>query len=208
MKAVKIFDNVQNYINRNHNLYMMWGGLFAGLFFFLYMPLALYNVAVDQLEEEQRANAALVAQVDSMNNRMQFLELSYDKKVKVMREVECLAKNIYFEAGSEPYNGKLAVAQVTVNRAQSGDFPHSICGVVYQKTNSTCQFSWVCEGKNHPGNNASWKESVKIAESILINKRRYDVVGQAKYFHATYVAPAWSETKSLVRQIGNHIFYR
>ena len=35
------------------------------------------------------------------------------------RQLSCLARNIYFEAGSEPFEGKVAVAQVTLNRADS-----------------------------------------------------------------------------------------
>ena len=208
MKAVKIFDNVQDYINHNHTFLMRWGGLLTGIFFCLYVPFNFHNVEIEQLEAQQRANEVLAAEVQEMSNRIQFLELSYDAKMKVMKEVECLAKNIYFEAGSEPYDGKLAVAQVTMNRSKSDDFPHSVCGVVYQKTNTTCQFSWVCENKGRPANGSTWRESLKIAENILVNKKRYNVVGQAKYFHATYVDPSWSESKLVVAQIGNHIFYR
>lgn len=207
MKAVQILDNVEKYFDKNHNLFIKFGSLFAGIFFLLYVPLTMHFRMVDKLDDERRVNTFLLAEMDDMNNRMEFLELSYDKKQKVMREVECLAKNIYFEAGGEPYAGKLAVAQVTMNRVKSRDYPRSVCGVVYQKTNGTCQFSWVCEGKGRPGNNASWKESLKIAENILIKKKSYNVVGQAKFFHASYVDPAWSETKRMVKQIGNHIFY-
>ena len=49
------------------------------------------------------------------------------------RQLDCLAKNIYHEAASEPFEGKVAVAQVTMNRAESGKFPRDVCGVVYQK---------------------------------------------------------------------------
>lgn len=45
----------------------------------------------------------------------------------------CLAKNIYYEAGLEDREGKVAVAQVTLNRTQSGKFPDTVCGVVNQK---------------------------------------------------------------------------
>ena len=66
------------------------------------------------------------------------------------KEVNCLAKNVYYEAGLESYEGQVAVAQVTVNRVEDGKFPTSICGVVHQKTRvpsgrTVCQFSWVCD---------------------------------------------------------------
>jgi spore germination cell wall hydrolase CwlJ-like protein len=207
MKAVETFNRIEAYFDRNHNLFIKFGGLFAALFFFLYVPFAMHFQTMHKLEAEQERNIFLMAQMDDMNSRMEFLELSYDKKQKVMREVECLAKNIYYEAGSEPYNGKLAVAQVTMNRVKSNQFPRTVCGVVYQKTKGICQFSWVCQDGLQPRIGQAWKESLKIAENILINKRSYNVVGGAKYFHATYVDPTWSNTKRMVAQIGNHIFY-
>lgn len=207
MKAVEILDRIEAYFDKNHNLFIKFGGLFVALFFFLYVPFAMHFETMHKLEAEQERNIFLMAQMEDMNSRMEFLELSYDKKQKVMREVECLAKNIYYEAGSEPREGKLAVAQVTMNRVKSNQFPRTVCGVVYQKTKGVCQFSWVCENDLHPRRGDAWKESIKIAENILINKRSYNVVGQAKFFHATYVDPAWSNTKKVVKQIGNHIFY-
>lgn len=207
MNAVNVLHNIEKYFERNHSLFIKFGSLFAGIFFFLYIPFSMHFKMVDKLEQEQKVNSFLITKMINMNTRMEFLELSYEKKQKVMQEVECLAKNIYFEAGSEPYVGKLAVAQVTMNRVKNKNYPRSVCGVVYQKQRGVCQFSWVCEGKGNPQNNRTWRESLEIAESILINKKQYDVVGQSLHFHASYVNPAWSETKRLVKQIGNHIFY-
>ena len=53
-------------------------------------------------------------------------------------EIDCLTKNIYYEAGAEPIAGQIAVAQVTINRTGDKRFPNTICGVVHQKTRSTC----------------------------------------------------------------------
>ena len=47
------------------------------------------------------------------------------------RQLGCLAKNIYHEAGNEPFEGKVAVAQVTLNRASSDKFPDDVCKVIY-----------------------------------------------------------------------------
>ena len=75
-------------------------------------------------------------------------------------EAVCLAKNIYFEAGNQPLAGKVAVAQVVLNRMEHSAYPKDICGVVYQakwKENwkgtmlpvrNQCQFSWFCDGKS------------------------------------------------------------
>jgi len=207
MNAVNILRNVENYFDRNHNFYMLWGGLFAALFFGLFVPYNMYSRAMVQLETQQNANVILAAQILDMNTRMEFLELSFDGKQKVMREVECLARNIYFEARGEPRAGKIAVAEVTMNRVKSNQFPKTVCAVVHQKHKNICQFSWVCEGKRSVRNNNAWRESQRIAESILISKKRYGIIGNAKYFHATYVNPKWADESRMIAQIGNHIFY-
>ena len=63
-----------------------------------------------------------------------------------IRQLECLAINIYREAGYEPFEGKVAVAQVTMNRVLHEEFPSDVCQVVYQKNifyqRLVCQFSW------------------------------------------------------------------
>jgi len=38
------------------------------------------------------------------------------------QQMQCLTQNIYWEAASEPFEGKVAVAQVTMNRMNSGSF--------------------------------------------------------------------------------------
>ena len=50
------------------------------------------------------------------------------------KDVDCLAKNIYYEAGMEPEEGKVAVAMVTINRVRDGRFGKSVCSVVDQRT--------------------------------------------------------------------------
>jgi spore germination cell wall hydrolase CwlJ-like protein len=211
MNAVDILHNVEKYFDRNHNLFCMWGGLFSLIFFGIFIPyrmLAIQEANLNaQLSAYQTQNSYLATQVNDMSHEMKFLKLSYDEKQNVMREVDCLAKNIYFEAKGEPRAGKIAVAEVTMNRVKSKQFPRSVCAVVYQKTKGTCQFSWVCEGKKVIRNRAAWKESLQIAETILILDRKYGIIGSAKYFHADYVDPSWAEKKKLIRKIGNHIFY-
>ena len=208
MNAVDIFCNVEKYFDRNHDLFCRWGGLFALIFFMLYVPFSMVGRMQDKLDAQQTANVILQSELETLNHKVEFLNLSYEKKQLVLKEVECLARNIYFEAGGEPRAGKIAVAEVTMNRVKSKQFPRSVCGVVHQRVRGTCQFSWVCEGKKKVYKNSdAWKDSIKIAENILISKHHYGIIGSAKYFHATYVDPAWAEQKQLIRKIGNHIFY-
>ena len=208
MNAVDILHNVEKYFDRNHNLFCRWGGLFALLFFTLYVPFSMVDRIQNKLDAQQLANGLLQSELETLNHKVEFLNLSYEKKQAVMKEVECLARNIYFEAGGEPRNGKIAVAEVTMNRVNSNDYPRTVCGVVNQKIRGTCQFSWVCQDKKPVRRNTdAWRDSVKIAENILISKQHYGIIGNAKHFHAVYVDPEWAESKRMIKKIGQHIFY-
>jgi hypothetical protein len=76
------------------------------------------------------------------NSRMPTQMITAEQRTK---ELDCLTRNIYWEAASEPFEGKVGVAQVTLNRMESGKFANSVCGVVYQKNvfyeKVVCQFS-------------------------------------------------------------------
>jgi len=137
--------------------------------------------------------------------------VSYVTAATRERQLTCLAKNIYHEAGFEPFEGKVAVAQVTINRANSGQFPNDICAVVYQKgviyNKVICQFSWYCEqpSKMRPINGAAYAESYAVAKKVLLENFRLDGLRQAMYYHADYVNPQWGKEK--IAKIGRHIFY-
>ena len=125
------------------------------------------------------------------------------------RQLNCLAKNIYFEAASEPFEGKVAVAQVTINRAESGKYPSDICAVVYQKNvvygKVICQFSWYCENGPTVRHNEYYKESMEVAKKVLLENFRLSSLKNAYFYHADYVKPNWKLPK--ITQIGRHIFY-
>jgi spore germination cell wall hydrolase CwlJ-like protein len=123
------------------------------------------------------------------------------------KQVLCMAKNLYYEAAMEPYEGKLAVAQVTMNRANSSKFPANICDVVYQKTGSTYQFSWVGLKVNEIKNKYAWEECLIVARKALTQAKLHDTIykTQAMYYHNTSVNPAWK--LKYVAKIGNHLFY-
>ena len=123
------------------------------------------------------------------------------------KQVLCMAKNLYYEAAMEPYEGKLAVAQVTMNRANSSKFPSTICEVVYQKTGSTYQFSWVGEKVSEVRNKYAWEECLMVARKALTESRLHDTIyrTQAMYYHNTSVNPGWK--LKYVAKIGNHLFY-
>ena len=126
------------------------------------------------------------------------------------KQLMCLAQNIYYEAGMEQFRGKVAVAQVTVNRVEHSNFPKTICGVVHQKTQIAgkmiCQFSWNClpVSKIRYLSDA-WRESLMVAEQVLEANLRIERLNEALYFHAAHVNPRWGLER--VAHIGNHIFY-
>ena len=128
------------------------------------------------------------------------------------KQLDCLAKNIYHEAKGEPFEGKVAVAQVTINRAASGQFPSDICKVVYQKNvvyeKVLCQFSWYCDQATmaRPKNTAAYKESQIVARQVLLEEFRLPSLKNALYFHATHINPGWKREK--VATIGGHVFYK
>ena len=128
-----------------------------------------------------------------------------------MRQLECLTKNIYWEAAKEPFEGKVAVAQVTLNRVEAGKWAPTICGVVYQKNvvyeKVICQFSWYCEG-NHRVKavyTPLYKECEEVAKRVLFEGFRLPSLREAYYYHADYVKPGWNKPK--LEKIGRHIFY-
>jgi spore germination cell wall hydrolase CwlJ-like protein len=127
-------------------------------------------------------------------------------------QLGCLAKNIYYEAGSEPFEGKIAVAQVTMNRVNSGQFPSDVCKTIYQKSviydKVICQFSWACDrvGKFNPVNKPNYDESMIAAQKVLLEDYRLPGLQDALYYHADYINPGWG--KERVAKIGHHIFYK
>ena len=163
--------------------------------------------------------ASLVGAVSLLNwaldsKQASYVESSSSNITAEMRERQlgCLAKNIYYEAGGEPFEGKIAVAQVTMNRVASSQFPSDVCKVIYQKNifyeRVVCQFSWVCDREVvfKPTNRANYNESMIAAQKVLLEDYRLPSLTSALYYHADYVNPGWKKEK--VAKIGHHIFYK
>ena len=139
------------------------------------------------------------------------LPVGYVSAAERTRQLDCLTRNIYWEAASEPFEGKVAVAQVTMNRVESGRFADSVCGVVYQKNviyeKVICQFSWYFETghKTRPVYTPLWRESEEVAKRVLLENFRLPSLKNALYFHAEHVSPGWGKPR--IEKIGRHIFY-
>ena len=116
----------------------------------------------------------------------------------------CLAKAVYFEARGETLEGQLAVAEVVLNRAASGVYPSTICGVVTQPA----QFSFIRNGQFPAVDTSSdcWHKALAIAD-IASKRLSQEIAPNVLWYHATYAAPSWGHRLTKVTQIGMHIFY-
>jgi spore germination cell wall hydrolase CwlJ-like protein len=174
------------YIGRAFKVLGLWAILFA-----------VFTVCVGKLDQLRWQRDNLPIGVSSVDDKM--------------RQLECLTKNIYWEAAKEPFEGKVAVAQVTLNRVEAGKWADSVCGVVYQKNvvyqKVICQFSWYCED-NHRIKavyTPLYKECEEVAKRVLFEGFRLPSLKDAYYYHADYVKPGWNKPK--LEKIGRHIFY-
>ena len=124
-------------------------------------------------------------------------------------------RNIYFESRNQPKIGKIAVAQVTLNRVKSDKFPSTVCEVIYQggERRNRCQFSWYCDGKKdkvHPMDKNLYKKIKEFSHMILIpGVNLLDITDGATHYHADYIdSPRWSKFLEKTVKIDTHIFYR
>lgn len=128
------------------------------------------------------------------------------------RQLQCMTQNVYYEAANEPAEGKIAVAQIVMNRMASGQFPNDPCQVIFQRnvfySTTVCQFTWYCDGsvKRRTIHPDLWQESYEAAKMVLLEGFRLPGLKDALYYHADYVNPRWNKIK--VAKIGRHIFYR
>jgi spore germination cell wall hydrolase CwlJ-like protein len=153
--------------------------------------------------------ASINIQNPTMPIKASFNSLTNESK----KQVTCLAENVYFEAAHEPLEGRKAVVFVTFNRIQTGNYAGTVCDVVKQKFNGTCQFSWYCDSsftsrlltiKHTP----LYNEILQMSTHMYLNfDRMKDVTNGATYYHADYVNPGWTKLQK-EKQIGRHIFYK
>jgi spore germination cell wall hydrolase CwlJ-like protein len=142
-----------------------------------------------------------------------WLNLAIPTNARSATEVKCLATAIYFEARGEPERGRIAVAQVVLNRLKNPAYPNTICGVVYQNKNmrNRCQFSFACDGiPDRIRDQKSWAEAQSLARRVVNDDRHLylESVGAATHYHATYVRPRWARSMNKMDKIGRHVFYK
>lgn len=142
-----------------------------------------------------------------------WLNNAIPKSAHSRKEMKCLADAIYFEARGEPELGRIAVAQVVLNRLKNPAYPDTICGVVYQNKNrrNRCQFSFACDGiRERITNKPAWAEAQALAKRVMEDDKTLYIkdVGASTHYHATYVRPRWARHMTKKDKIGRHIFYQ
>lgn len=126
------------------------------------------------------------------------------------RALECLTEAVYYEAATEPLDGRRAVAQVVLNRVRHPAYPASVCGVVYQghERPTGCQFTFTCDGSlTRAPMSSYWQQARAVAEAALKGSV-YQPVGNATHYHTNYVVPYWASSLVKSAVVGTHIFYR
>lgn len=143
----------------------------------------------------------------------ELVDVATTPKVIPKDDLQCMADNIYYEAGSQSYAGKIAVGLVVLNRVKSPSYPRTICGVIYEGSVSPqttiCQFSWTCQKRLPVAKNSeNWMQSLRAAKELLSNRgKSIDIVEGATSFHASSVRPPWAKKLKFVAQIDGHLFY-
>jgi spore germination cell wall hydrolase CwlJ-like protein len=134
----------------------------------------------------------------------------FDEKTRAKSE-KCLAEAVYFEARGEAVRGQIAVAQVVMNRAFSGFYPNTVCGVVYQNKHRhlACQFTFACDNVADVVREPDmWDRARKIAKAMLDGQLWLPEVAKSTHYHAYWVHPSWVNEMKKMYKFGVHTFYR
>jgi len=134
----------------------------------------------------------------------------FDEKARAKSE-KCLADAVYFEARGEAVRGQIAVAQVVLNRAFSGFYPSTVCGVVYQNKHRhlACQFTFACDNVADVVREPDmWDRARKIARAMLDGQLWLPEVAKSTHYHAYWVRPSWVHEMKKNYKFGVHTFYR
>lgn len=117
------------------------------------------------------------------------------------KDLDCMARTMYFEARGESERGMVMVGEVTLNRVKHGKYPSSVCGVVYQKG----AFSWT-KGNTNIRNQEAYKRAKRIAKEVLDGENRTGT--EALFFKRASSVSAFHNTRKYLGREGNHEFYK
>ena len=179
-------------MNNNKQL-LIFGILFYAIVTFGFIQ---SEIKADKLRDQVQS---LTNELDSNYN----LDFYWTDSIKLSKSEEnILSKNIYYESGVEGYDGKLAVAQVTQNRVNSGKWGRTVKEVVH----SPSQFSWTLKKQEEPSG-MLWEESQRVARDFNRGLRIKELDSAISY-HSDSVRPMWAKYSDPIIKIGKHIFYK
>jgi spore germination cell wall hydrolase CwlJ-like protein len=203
-------------INRSQFDYGLSCVIIASLF--LLLSIGMVNSA-----EEQEITTEVDTETIADDGPTVIVKIAEPEPEPDFTERDCLALNIYHESRGDSFAGRVAVADVVMNRVEHDRYPNTICEVVKQSVwienwkgnivpkRNMCQFSWFCDGvSDEPGNDEAWEEATTIADDVIDNSTWRGVTEGATHYHAVYVKPNWIYDRGMrhVGQIGSHEFYK
>ncbi|GKX30655.1 hypothetical protein SH1V18_31350 [Vallitalea longa] len=113
-----------------------------------------------------------------------------------------LSRIVEAEAVGEPYSGKLAVANVIINRKKSSEYPNTIKSVIFDKKYGI-QFSPVADGNIY---NKPTQESINAAISALNGNN--NISGALYFLNPDKSSNFWiMNNRKFITKINNHYFY-
>mgnify|MGYP006273844445 CR=1 FL=1 len=159
----------------------------------------------------------VLAPVRSLKPRARPLAIRYSRDWVDARPVarggpawRCLAEALYFEARGESVKGQVAVAEVILNRVDSGLYPDTVCGVVQQGTGQRyrCQFTYNCDGRAEVIHEPRAFDRVGKIARLMLDGAPRALTGGATHYHTRHVRPSWAQVFPRTTAIGLHLFYR
>jgi spore germination cell wall hydrolase CwlJ-like protein len=182
-----------------HSFRWYFISVFVGIFVYIQHDGTNYSAPHRELVDNLNIITPAIAETKKDVFEKETKPILYNRK-----DIACLANNVYFEAANEPMLGKVAVAQITINRVKNGYWGDTICDVVHAKD----QFSWTNRDKHKiERDSEQYKDSVSAAEKILSDRQRLRALRHALFYHADYVQPNWADHSQRVGKIGAHVFY-
>ncbi|WP_312093312.1 cell wall hydrolase [Aminipila sp.] len=169
------------------------------------MPSIEATAAVNNMVSDTSKVTKFIAQASSEesssgteNNEAQATQAKADSQYE--NDLELLARLITAEAQGEPYEAKVAVGAVVLNRVESGLWASTINDVIYQKTNGYYQFTPV---ENGWINKPAQQESIKAAQEAMNGS---DPTNGAQFYYDDKTTNTWILSKPVSVQIGHMIY--
>lgn len=116
----------------------------------------------------------------------------------------CLVCNCFFETRGESLQGKVAVAKTVLSRVDSKEFPNTVCGVIYQRS----QFSWANpkETKKYNATTPTDRQTLKDCRDASDTAINEGANGLLYFYNPRKVTPAWSRRMQSCGRVGEHLF--